>query len=96
MLINQLCGFWACLRSSSLDGLGFQGMYLSTDAFLVVVSCKAAYHRWLERIDTRLAIRLFRVSIGLSLFVFSLVLVMALGSANSIQKAQIGLVATGI
>ena len=69
-------------------------MHLSTDAFLFVISCKAAYHRWLERIDTRLAVYWFRVSIGLSLFVLSLALVMALGSANSIHKAQIGLVAT--
>ena len=89
-------GFWASLCDSSLDGLGSQGMHLSTDAFLFVVSCKTACHRWLEKVDTRLATRLFRVSISLSLFVFSLVLVMALGSANSIQKAQIGLVATGL
>ena len=50
------------MRDSSLDGLEFQGMHLFTYAFVFVVSCKAAYHRWLERIDTRVAVRWFRVS----------------------------------
>ena len=55
VIMGYFSGYWADLKDSSLDGLGYQGMHLWTYAFLFFVGCKAASHRWLERINKKLA-----------------------------------------
>lgn len=67
---------WAFLRSTPLNGLGFQGMHVFTYAFLFFIGCKASFHHWFERIDPHLVIKWFRLSMFLLLsqFGFSMVL----------------------
>ena len=65
--MGYFSGYWADLKDSSLDGLGYQGMHLWTYAFLFFVGCKAASHRWLERIDKQLAFSWLRLSLVITL-----------------------------
>ena len=58
---------WASLRSTPLNGLGYQGMHLFTYAFLFFVGCKASFHDWFERLDTQSVIKCLRLSIFLLL-----------------------------
>ena len=58
---------WASLRSTPLNGLGYQGMHLFTYAFLFFVGCKASFHDWFERLDTQSVMKCLRLSIFLLL-----------------------------
>ena len=67
VIMGYFSGYWANLKDSALDGLGYQGMHLWTYAFLFFVGCKAASHRWLERIDKKLAFAWLRLSLVVTL-----------------------------
>ena len=67
IIMGYFSGYWADLKDSSLDGLGYQGMHLCTYAFLFFFGCKAASHRWLERIDKQLAFSWLRLSLLITL-----------------------------
>ena len=67
VLMGHFCGFWTDLKDSNLDGLGYQGMHLWTYIFLFFFGCKAASHRWLERIDKQLALTWLRLSLVITL-----------------------------
>ena len=67
VLMGHFSGFWADLKDSNLDGLGYQGMHLWTYIFLFFFGCKAASHRWLERIDKQLALTWLRLSLVITL-----------------------------
>ena len=63
LMMGHFTGFWADLKDSNLDGLGYQGMHIWTYGFLFFIGCKAASHRWLERINKRLALIWLRLSL---------------------------------
>ena len=65
--MSHFTGFWTDLKDSNLDGLGYQGMHIWTYGFLFFIGCKAASHRWLERINKRLALAWLRLSLVLTL-----------------------------
>ena len=67
LMMGHFTGFWADLKDSNLDGLGYQGMHVWTYGFLFFIGCKAASHRWLERINKRLALTWLRLSLVLTL-----------------------------
>ena len=67
LMMGHFTGFWADLKDSNLDGLGYQGMHIWTYGFLFFIGCKAASHRWLERINKRLALTWLRLSLVLTL-----------------------------
>ena len=67
IIMGYFSGYWADLKDSSLDGLGYQGMHLCTYAFLFFFGCKAASHLWLERIDKQLAFSWLRLSLLITL-----------------------------
>ena len=67
---------WAYLRSTPLNGLGFQGMHVLTYAFLFFIGCKASFHRWFERLDPHLVIKWFRLSMFLLLTQFGVSMVL--------------------
>ena len=67
---------WASLRSTPLNGLGFQGMHVLTYAFLFFIGCKASFHRWFERLDPHLVIKWFRLSMFLLLSQFGVSMVL--------------------
>ncbi len=83
--------FWRLLLSSPLDGIGVQGIHLFTYAFLFFLGCKAASHHWLERIDTHLAVRWFRLSLCLSLFILGLTLTLKFQGETSDYERQLNL-----
>lgn len=88
VLMGQQTWLWRALTRSPLDGLGIQGAHSFTYGFLFAVGCKAASHRWLERIDVQFAVRWFRVSVFLSLVVLGIVLVLALQGDLAKQAAS--------
>lgn len=67
---------WAFLRSTPLNGLGFQGMHVLTYAFLFFIGCKASFHHWFERLDPHVVIKWFRLSMFLLLSQFGISMVL--------------------
>lgn len=67
---------WASLRSTPLNGLGFQGMHVFTYAFLFFTGCKASFYHWFERLDPHLVIKWFRLSMFLLLSQFGVSMVL--------------------
>ena len=63
---------WSALLRSPFGGLGVQGPHIFTYAFLFFLGCKASCHRWFERLDSRLVMKWFRLSIFLLLGLFGL------------------------
>ena len=89
---------WASLRSTALNGLGFQGMHVLTYAFLFFIGCKASFYRWFERLDPHVVIRWFRLSMFLLLSQFSvsmLLLNMTLTFNNDIFNNPASLILFG-
>ena len=71
------------MKETSLDGLGYQGMHLFTYGFLFAVGCKAASHRWIERINQRLAYSWFQASVLISLIFLALMIATLKGGINT-------------
>ncbi|MDB4625528.1 acyltransferase, partial [Synechococcus sp. AH-551-E19] len=67
VIMGYFSGYWAGLKDSSLDGLGYQGMHLWTYVFLFFVGCKAASHQWLERINKQFAFSWLSLSLLITL-----------------------------
>ena len=82
---------WSALRSSPLDGLGFQGMHIFTYSFLFFLGCKASLHRWLERLDTHLVLRWFRFSVALALGLLAISLVLTFNGSMSTEIGKLSL-----
>ena len=89
VIMSQQTWLWSALTQSPLDGLGIQGAHIFTYGFLFAVGCKAASHRWLERIDAQFAVRWFSLSVFLSLVVLSVVLVLSLQGDLTKQAAKL-------
>ena len=89
VLMSQQTWLWSALIESPLDGLGIQGAHIFTYGFLFAVGCKAASHRWLERIDAQFAVRWFSLSVFLSLAVLGVVLMLSLQGDLAKQEAKL-------
>ena len=89
MGMSRFSNVWINLKESNLDGLGYQGMHLFTYGFLFAVGCKAASHRWLERINQRWAYSWFQASLLISLTFLAVMVSTILAGNNSyfLQKA---------
>jgi fucose 4-O-acetylase-like acetyltransferase len=77
VLLTTQTELWTNLVRSPLNGLGVQGMHIFTYAFLFFAGCKASFHRWLERLDTHLAVKWFRFSMFLILCFLALTLTLS-------------------
>ena len=89
MGMSHFSNLWINLKETNLDGLGYQGMHLFTYGFLFAVGCKSASHRWLERINQRLAYSWFQASLLISLtFLAVMVATIVMGNnAYFLQQA---------
>ena len=87
MGMSHFSNFWINLKETNLDGLGYQGMHLFTYAFLFAVGCKSASHRWIERINQRLAYSWFQASLLISL-TFLAVIVTTILIGNNVYFIQ--------
>ena len=83
--------FWSALRSSPLDGLGFQGMHIFTYAFMFILGCKASFHCWLERLDPHLIVRWLRYSIALALGLLVICLALTFNGSMSTEIGKLSL-----
>ena len=77
MVMTAQTELWAALWRTPLNGLAAQGNHIFTYAFLFFFGCKASYHCWFERLDTRLVVWWFRLSIFIVLGVLGLRLSLA-------------------
>ena len=77
MVMTAQTELWAALWRTPLNGLAAQGNHIFTYAFLFFFGCKASYHCWFERLDTRLIVWWFRLSIFIVLGVLGLRLSLA-------------------
>jgi peptidoglycan/LPS O-acetylase OafA/YrhL len=83
MEMSHFSNVWINLKETNLDGLGYQGMHLFTYGFLFAVGCKAASHRWIERINQRLAYSWFQASMLISLTLLAIMVATILVGNNS-------------
>ena len=83
MGMSHFSNVWINLKETNLDGLGYQGMHLFTYGFLFAVGCKAASHRWIERINQRLAYSWFQASLFISLTFLTVMIATILMGNNS-------------
>ena len=83
MGMSHFSNLWINLKETNLDGLGYQGMHLFTYGFLFAVGCKSASHRWLERINQRLAYSWFQASLLISLTFLAVMVATILMGNNS-------------
>ena len=83
MGMSHFSSFWINMKETILDGLGYQGMHLFTYGFLFAVGCKAASHRWIERINQRLAYSWFQASVLISLIFLALMIATLKGGINT-------------
>jgi len=94
VVMSTRADFWASLRNSPLDGLGYQGMHFFTYAFLFFLGCKASFHDWLERLNSHLIVRWFRFSIASALSLLSICLVLTFNGSLSAEAGKLSLVST--
>lgn len=91
VMMSTRTELWATLRNSPLDGLGVQGMHIFTYAFLFFLGCKASFHRWLERLNTHLVVRWFRISAALSLGLLAICLALTVNGNISTEIGKLSL-----
>ena len=72
VVMTMQTSLWSALLRSPLSALGIQGPHIFTYAFLFFLGCKASCHRWFERLDSRLVMKWFRLSVFLLLGLFGL------------------------
>ena len=89
VVLTTRTDLWAALRSTPLDGLGFQGMHIFTYAFLFFLGSKASFHRWLERLNSHLVVRWFRFSVALALCLLAISLVLTFNSSMSSESGKL-------
>ena len=71
---------WSVLFRSPLNALALQGSHIFTYAFLFFFGCKASFHGWFERLDTRLILKWTRLSMFLLLSQFGLFMTLSFNS----------------
>ena len=89
VVLTTRTDLWAALRSTPLDGLGFQGMHIFTYAFLFFLGSKASFHRWLERLNSHLVVRWFRFSVALALCLLAIFLVLTFNGSMSSESGKL-------
>ena len=89
VVLTTRTDLWAALRSTPLDGLGFQGMHIFTYAFLFFLGSKASFHRWLERLNSHLVVRWFRFSVALALCLLAISLVLTFNGSMSSESGKL-------
>ena len=89
VVLTTRTDLWAALRSTPLDGLGFQGMHIFTYAFLFFLGSKASFHRWLERLNSHLVVRWFRFSVALALCFLAIALVLTFNGSMSSESGKL-------